>query len=319
MPSATGIVVDNFGRDRDRGVGLFNSIVPVGSLIGPVVGGAIIYFWSWRGVFLINIPVAIAIFVLATIFVPASKARASAHADFIGIAMLATTILPLMYAITSLGSGETTFASPEFFLPALASITIGVLFIRRSFRIETPIIPIPLLKARAFATMNAINFMYGGCVLGFGALVPLYAESRYHLVSIQAGTLLTARGVGVLTVSAMTTFMLRRIGYRRPMITGYLIASTGMVLLGYGAHGLSPYLWLAISAAIMGIGNGIAAPATSNATLSFARGTSRRSPASGACSARSAPSSLFRCRPPSSRGAPIRASPSVTSSSFSRS
>jgi MFS family permease len=114
--------------------------------------------------------------------------------------------------------------------------------------------------------------MYGGCVLGFGALVPLYAEERYHFVSIQAGTLLTARGIGALLVAAASTYMLRRTGYRLPMVVGFSSAAAGMVLLGFGAHGVSPYVWLAIAAAIMGIGNGIAAPATNNATLSFAPG-----------------------------------------------
>lgn len=270
MPSATGIVVDNFGKDRDRGVGLFASFVPIGSLVGPVVGGLIIYFWSWRGVFLINLPISVAVFVLAIVFVPTSNRREAAHADLVGIALLATTILPLMVAISLLGDGHRSPLSWGFALPALASVLSGAVFIRRSLRVETPIIPLPLLRVRAFATMNAINFMYGGCALGFGALVPLYAEERYHFVSIQAGTLLTARGIGVLTVSAATTFLLRRIGYRLPMLVGQALAATGMLLLGFGAHGLTPYVWLAIAAAIMGIGNGIAAPATNNATLSFA-------------------------------------------------
>jgi MFS family permease len=120
--------------------------------------------------------------------------------------------------------------------------------------------------------MNFISFMYGGCVLGFGALVPLYAEERYHFVPIQAGTLLTARGIGALLVAAGSTYLLRRTGYRLPMVVGFSCAAMGMLLLGFGAHGVTPYVWLAIAAALMGLGNGIAAPATNNATLSFAPG-----------------------------------------------
>ena len=272
MPSATGIVADHFGKDRDRGIGLFTSIVPIGSLLGPVVGGVIIYYWSWRGVFLINLPIALVIFVMAVVVIPASRPKDVPSVDLLGIALLVGTILPLMLAITMLGNGHTTFTTPLFFAPALAAIVVGIAFFRRALHVETPIIPLPLLRTRAFATMNFISFMYGGCVLGFGALVPLYAEERYHFIPIQAGTLLTARGIGALLVAAGSTYLLRRTGYRLPMVVGFSSAAMGMLLLGFGAHGVTPYVWLAIAAALMGLGNGIAAPATNNATLSFAPG-----------------------------------------------
>lgn len=272
MPSATGIVADHFGKDRDRGIGLFTSIVPIGTMLGPVVGAVIISYWSWRGVFLINIPIAVAVFIFAAFVIPPSKPKDVPSVDVLGIALLAGTILPLMIAITMLGNGKTTIFSPVFFLPAMASIAVGIGFFRRAVAVETPIIPLPLLRTRAFATMNLISFMYGGCVLGFGALVPLYAEERYHFASIQAGTLLTARGVGAILVAAGSTYLLRRTGYRLPMVVGFSLAAAGMLLLGFGAHGVTPYVWLAFAAAIMGLGNGIAAPATNNAILSFAPG-----------------------------------------------
>lgn len=272
MPSATGIIADHFGKDRDRGVGLLTSIVPIGTMLGPVIGGVLIYYWSWRGVFLINLPLAVAIFVLAAFVVPSSKPKDVPSVDMLGIALLVGTILPLMIAITMLGNGKTTVMSPLFFLPAFVSVAFGFGFFHRALSVETPIIPLPLLKTRAFATMNFISFMYGGCVLGFGALVPLYAEERYHFASIQAGTLLTARGIGAILVAAASTYLLRRTGYRLPMVVGFCTAATGMLLLGFGAHGVTPYVWLAFAAAIMGLGNGIAAPATNNAILSFAPG-----------------------------------------------
>lgn len=56
MPSATGIVSDMFGPDRDRAVGLFTSIFPIGGIVGPVLGGVFVTYWSWRGIFLVNVP-----------------------------------------------------------------------------------------------------------------------------------------------------------------------------------------------------------------------------------------------------------------------
>ena len=64
MPSATGIVSDHFGPERDRAVGMFTSILPVGGIIGPIVGGIFVSYWSWRGIFLVNVPIGILLIAL---------------------------------------------------------------------------------------------------------------------------------------------------------------------------------------------------------------------------------------------------------------
>ena len=126
------------------------------------------------------------------------------------------------------------------------------------------------LRGAGFAVMNLINFFYGIAVLGFSALVPLYAEDRYGLSSLAAGTLLTARAVGMIAVAALATFALRRTGYRPPMIAGFLLSSVGLVMLALAPPGLTPYVWLAVSAAVTGIGVGIGVPASNNAVLQLA-------------------------------------------------
>ena len=59
MPTATGIVSQQFGPERDRAVGLFSSVFPLGGIIGPVLGGIFVTYWSWRGIFLVNVPLGI--------------------------------------------------------------------------------------------------------------------------------------------------------------------------------------------------------------------------------------------------------------------
>src|SRR5579862_7278307 len=69
MPSATGIVTDLFGADRDRAIGMFTSIFPIGVIVGPVLGGVFVTYWSWRGIFLVNIPVGAALLVLGAVVI----------------------------------------------------------------------------------------------------------------------------------------------------------------------------------------------------------------------------------------------------------
>jgi EmrB/QacA subfamily drug resistance transporter len=270
MPAASGIVAETFGKDRDRAIGMFTSIFPLGALIGPVLGGVITQDWTWRGIFFINIPIGMLLVVLGLRILPASARRAAKRPDLAGTALLGVLLISAMYGITTLGSGKESVVSIPFLVPEAIAVIFAVLLSRQMRSAENPIIPIRLLRERHFATMNLIALLYGGTALGFATLVPLYAHDRYGIEIFQAGTVLTARAIGAVAVASITSFMLRKIGYRIPMVVGFALGSAGLELLAIAPHQLSTYLWLAFGAMVLGLGGGISAPATNNAILSFA-------------------------------------------------
>jgi MFS family permease len=106
--------------------------------------------------------------------------------------------------------------------------------------------------------------------VGFGALVPLYAQERYHLRPLDAATLLTARAVGMIIVAGLAVALLRRTGYRKPMLAGFAALSAGMFMMACAPPGLSPYAWLALGAGVCGVASGVLSPAANNATLQLA-------------------------------------------------
>jgi EmrB/QacA subfamily drug resistance transporter len=270
MPSASGIVSDQFGRDRDRALGMFTSIFPIGGIVGPIIGGVFVTYWSWRGIFLVNVPIGIVLLVLGSRFIPHSDRKVAAKTDLPGVLLLALLLITAMFGITYLGTGGRPIWDPVFLgCEAVAIVSIG-LFIRHARRAAEPFIPIRLLHGKGFGVMNAINFLYGSAALGFGALVPLYAEERYHIHTLQAGTLLTARAVGMICVAGLAVMALRRTGYRLPMIVGFLTVGVGLLFMAMQPHGLSAYMWLAATAAITGIGMGLGMPAANNASMQLA-------------------------------------------------
>jgi EmrB/QacA subfamily drug resistance transporter len=269
MPSATGIVADHFGDQRDRAVGLFTSIFPIGGIVGPVVGGLFVSYWTWRGIFLINVPIGIILILLTARFIPSSATRPTGRVDITGVLLLAGLLVTAMFGITYLGSGDVQFYDPVFLVSEAAAVGFGWLFVRHSRTDKAPFIPYELLHGRGFGLMNVINYLNGAAALGFAALVPLYAENRYGIAALGAGTLLTARAVGMIAVAGLAAMTLRRTGYRWPMIIGFVVLAAGMVLMAIPAH-FSPYAWLALGAAVSGLGMGIAVPASNNASLQLA-------------------------------------------------
>jgi EmrB/QacA subfamily drug resistance transporter len=270
MPSATGIVTSIFGKDRDRAVGLFASIFPIGGIVGPVLGGLFVTYWSWRGIFLVNIPVGIVLLILGTIFIPDIARRRDSHLDVRGIVLLGCTLLPAMLGIAYLGGADSNRLGAQFLIPEGAALVAAALFVRHAARAESPFISLRFLTGRGFGVMNLLNFLYGATVLGFAPLIPLYAEERYGLSALASGTLLTARAVGMISTAGAAVYLLRRTGYRWPILIGFTLCAVGLVATAASPPGLSPYLWLAIATGLCGIGNGTSTPAANNATLQLA-------------------------------------------------
>jgi MFS family permease len=270
MPSASGLVSDHFGRERDRALGMFTSIFPIGGVVGPILGGVFVTFWSWRGIFLINVPIGIALIVLGFVFFPKGAARPGAKVDVYGVVLLGAVILSAMLAITYLGDGANSALSLGFIAPAAIAAVALWLFVRHSKRGKDPFIPITLLRGRGFGTMNLINFLYGCAALGFGALVPVYAHERFGIPVLGAGTLLTARAVGIILVASLAVLALRRTGYRLPMIVGFLIIAAGLTMMVIAPPHITPYVWLSIGAGVTGLGMGLSVPAANNAVMQLA-------------------------------------------------
>jgi EmrB/QacA subfamily drug resistance transporter len=269
MPSATGIVSDHFGEQRDRAVGMFTSIFPIGGIVGPVLGGLFVSYWSWRGIFLVNVPIGLVLIALTARFIPASATRPTSRIDVTGILMLAGLIATGMFGITYLGSGDVPFYSPVFLVCMACAVLLGYLFVRHSKTFAAPFVPYRLLRGRGFGIMNLINYLFGAAALGFAALVPLYAADRYGIPPLASGTLLTARAVGMIAVAGVATMALRRTGYRWPMIVGFVILAGGLVMMSVSAP-ISPYAWLATGAGLTGFGMGLSQPASNNASLQLA-------------------------------------------------
>jgi EmrB/QacA subfamily drug resistance transporter len=270
-PSAAGLVADHFGRDRDRAIGMFGTIAASGQVVGPILGGLFVDLLSWRWIFFVNVPLGIAIMLLIFRFVPESQTTSKSRVDLRGVLLIAGMLLAGNFGVTLLGNPRVSIFDPSFVVPELLAAAFLYLFIRYERTADAPFIPIRLLQERSFAVVNLLNFLWGIAGFGVASLVPLYAEERYHFVALSAGTLLTARGVGSILMGIVAALLLRRTGYRLPMIVGYTFVAFGIFLISISPRfGTGPYLWLSIGAGFTGLGTGIANPASRNASLQLA-------------------------------------------------
>ena len=207
---------------------------------------------------------------LAWKYLPSSGGRPG-RPDVAGALLMGGGVLGLMLAITDLGSRTAGVTSPSFLVPFAVAVLCGWAFLRHCATAADPVIPLILLKGRAFAASNAINVVWGACAIGFGSLVPLFAEDRYGLSPLSSGTLLTARAIGEIVLAISASVLIHRTGYRVPIVAGIALIAGGMVMIAmHPVLGVSPYMWLAVGATVCGLGTGLSAPAANNASIELA-------------------------------------------------
>jgi EmrB/QacA subfamily drug resistance transporter len=278
LPTAAGIVTDQFPNHRERVIGLFSSIFPIGGIVGPNLGGWIVSQYSWRHIFYINLPIGILIMVLITILLKESKSKVflRSHIDFLGAFYFFGTTLFLMFALNLVAEN----VSATFLLSAGVMLAVSLSFLYLFFHHEkkepNPILDMALLRSKPFLAANAYNAIIGAGVLGLYAFIPLYATSVHKLSTVVSGMIMTPRSAVLIPTSAVTSFFLTRWGYRRPMVVGLIIISLSTFFLGgQGLFSLLKTLGFHFGIAeilgslmvMMGIGIGIAIPASNNACI----------------------------------------------------
>jgi EmrB/QacA subfamily drug resistance transporter len=275
LPTAAGIVSDEFPENRESAIGLFTSIFPIGGIIGPNLGGWIVSQYSWRYIFYINLPIGIVLISLITVLLHDEKVSFKPDIDFAGAAFFFGAILFLMLSLNHLAENFSVFS---FFLAALllgVSVFFLYLFSRQEKKASNPILDLTLLRSKPFFAANLFNMIIGAGVFGIFAFIPLYAVSVQKLTTLASGMILTPRSIGTISASVLTSFLLKRWGYRRPIVLGVILVSLSTILLGDQGFWLFRVLGIHMGATesllilimVTGIGLGILFPASNNACI----------------------------------------------------
>jgi EmrB/QacA subfamily drug resistance transporter len=277
LPSVIGLIADQYRQHRAQAIGLISSIMPIGSIIGPNLGGFLLENWSWRAMFFINVPIGI-ILILGFLFLMPATASESitkrVRVDAMGLLQFIGAIVSLMYAMTLIADDPTQALSPLVWTLFVFSVVLVVAFVRHTRRTSDAIMDYHLLAGRPFLAANIYNFLFGAVTMGFYSFIPYYAVVKYGLTPFESAAVLTPRAVVVMATSALASLYVKRLGYRVPMMLGMLFVGATVVLMAQGWSSLNlgimaiqGFWLLAIIISIGGLGMGIANPASSNAAI----------------------------------------------------
>ncbi len=274
LPTASGIVSDNFPESRATAIGLFTSVFNTGNIIGPNLGGWIVSRFSWRYIFYINLPIGLLLAGLILLLIKDSKVSSRSRVDVSGAFLMAGAILCIMFGLNLVGDGFSSLTLPPAVVLVGSGACLALFFLRHEKRTSRPIIDLSLLKSRPFLASNLLNAAMGAGFFGLYAFVPLYVTSVHKLSTLASGMILTPRSLALIPASVTTSFMLRRWGYRKPTAWGLAIAGSSVMLFTpalpfwhLAGTGLGTIELLAVLTMASGVGSGVSNPGAMNACI----------------------------------------------------
>ena len=258
MPSTLALVRNLFADpgERARAVGVWSAVMAGGVGIGPVISGLLLAHFWWGSVFLVNVPVMLALLAVAPFLLPESKAP-SARVDALGSALSLLTILPLVHVLKEVAADGWSTPLAAFLVVGVVS---GVAFVRRQSRIASPMVDLTLFRRRGFGGSVAVQVIGMFGVMGNAVLVTQYLQSvlGYSALTAALWSLLPSVFVGAAAPAAAAWS--GRVGRPVVMAAGFLAAAGGF--MGMRLAGVDSSILVTLAAASL-----VAAGLVSVATL----------------------------------------------------
>jgi EmrB/QacA subfamily drug resistance transporter len=223
----------------------------VGPILGPVIGGVILNWLSWRWLFLVNVPVIAVGLVLAWRLLPADRPAAGARQarlDVIGLLLLAPALAGILLGLSNL-SEDGGIDHAGVLAPLLAGIVLLGAFVAWALRPggQRPVVDVRLLRLRSLGSASAVLFTAGAALYAGMFLLPLYYQQLHGQSVLAAGLLLIPQGVGSLVIAWF--------GARAVTIASFAVAAAATVPFAFAGPHTS--LWvLGTALLIRGFGIG---------------------------------------------------------------
>ncbi len=226
----TAIVTEAFPpQERGKALGIIGSVVSIGIVIGPTLGGLIIQSLSWRWIFFVNLPVGIVGTLMVLRFVPAIKPSARQRFDYLGALTLFLFLLSLLLALTS---GQSRGFSDPLVLVLLGGFLVFLIaFIQIELHVAQPMIDLSLFKNTLF-TINLLTAFLGFiCVAGTLILMPFYLQNVLGYNPRQVGLLMVVIPILLGIIAPISGVASDRYGTRPITALGLAIILTGYLAL----------------------------------------------------------------------------------------
>lgn len=251
VPAALALLIGAFpeGRARDRALGLNGSLMAAGFTTGAILGGLLTDLLSWRWAFFINVPIAIAVLIVAPIVLKDSRSEQRTRLDVPGAVFVTVGLLALVYGLTN--AAETYWTDPVTLIAFAAAVVLLAVFVSVERRAEFPLVPLGILTRSNVAWGNIAGALAFVTETSLVFLLTLYLQEVLGYTPLGAGLSFAVLGIGTVIGGLIGPKVIGRFGNKAAIVGGFLVqavATLSLVLISDAPGSI----WLVLVATFIG-------------------------------------------------------------------
>jgi len=244
--------------ERAKAMGVYGFVCAGGGSIGVLLGGVLTDVYDWHWIFLVNLPIGVAVLALSWTLLPrAGASRPSQPLDVGGAVTVTAALMIAVYAIVAAnGAGWT---SPRTLGLLAAAAVLFAVFIAIEARVEQPLMPLRLFRSTTLNAANAIGILWSAAMFAWFFLSALYLQRVLGRSAMDVGLAFLPSNIIMAVCSlGLSARIVTRFGLRRPLVGGLVCAAVGLALFARAPVDGSIVVDVLPGMLLLGIGAGIA-------------------------------------------------------------
>ena len=258
MGLALAILTDSVDRERVPGVvAMWTTVTIAAGAAGPFVGGLLVTGLGWRSVFLINVPLALFVFLVAAKALPNDRKHSEGKAGFGAGILLAAVLAAMTLGLTA--AERAPWTSPDVLIPLGISLVLLIVFVVQQRKTSNPMIQWSMVRKAPLPVSIGLLVLLSLALAGALYQMSLFTQNVMGFSAAMAGTVTLAASVAMAFITPFAGRIQGRLGAAIPVLFGMVVAAVGLEVLGRLAPASST--WLVVGGLfVMGVGLAVATP-----------------------------------------------------------
>ncbi len=257
---ALSLIMDLFTEpaDRAKAMGVYGFVCAGGGSIGVLLGGLLTGALSWHWIFLINLPIGIAVFGLSLVLLSATRNEmADRRLDIAGAITVTAALMLAVYAIVNGNDAGWTSARTLGLLGG--AVVLLAVFVAIESRVTAPLMPLGLFRLRSLAVANGVSVLWAAGMFAWFFLSALYMQQVLGYDPMEVGLAFLPSNLIMAAFSlGLSARLVMRVGIRLPIVVGLLLAAAGLALFAWVPVDGSFTLHVLPGMLLLGLGCGMA-------------------------------------------------------------
>ncbi len=245
------------GKERGTAFGVWGMVTGLASAIGPVAGGLITSGINWRGIFLINVPIGIAVAAVMVLRVAESKSPFARKLDWPGFVLFTTGLAALVYGL--IRAGEVAWSDSRAEASLAAGGALLLVFLVVESKVEQPMFDLRLLRIPTFVGGSIVAFAMNGSLFTMFLFLAMYFQDVLGYSALQTGLRLLTASLPMLVASIVAGRLIGRVPTRLLIGFGLIVVGIGLLLMG-GVTASTGWMHFIPGLVLGGLGAGLVNP-----------------------------------------------------------